>query len=246
MVVLEVQGSRVTTTLLHAVHELWREDVQLVAALVFVTVIVVPATQIVAMLYVLLPLQFGAVPPFVEFPLRLFQVAKPWGMVEVFILGILVSLVKLAHMAHVITGVALWAFAALVIVFAAFGNAFDPMRLWSRIERHVVNAAQAGYVGCHGCGLLCRMASSSQPAHCPRCAATLHVRKPNSLSRTWALLIAAYILYIPANVLPIMKTSTLLTFAGRHDHERRRSFCGRAARGRWRCWCSSPASRCRC
>jgi paraquat-inducible protein A len=136
MVVLEVQGSRVTTTLMHAVHELWREDVQLVAALVFVTVVVVPATQIIAMLYVLLPLQFGAVPPFVEFPLRLFQVAKPWGMVEVFILGILVSLVKLAHMAHVITGVALWAFAALVLVFAALGSAFDPVRLWSRIEQH--------------------------------------------------------------------------------------------------------------
>ena len=69
-------------------------DVQLVAALVFVTVVVVPATQIVAMLYVLLPMQFGVVPPFVEFPLRLFQVVKPWGMVEVFILGILVSLLS--------------------------------------------------------------------------------------------------------------------------------------------------------
>jgi paraquat-inducible protein A len=134
MVMLEVQGNRVTTTLLHAVRELWREDVQLVAALVFITVIVVPATQIVAMLYVLVPLQLGSVPPFVEFPLRLFQVAKPWGMVEVFILGILVSLVKLAHMAHVVTGVALWAFAVLVVVFAALGNAFDPVRLWSRIE----------------------------------------------------------------------------------------------------------------
>ena len=134
MVVLEVQGNRVTTTLLHAVRELWREDVQLVAALVFITVILVPATQIVAMLYVLVPLQLGNVPPFVEFPLRLFQVAKPWGMVEVFILGILVSLVKLAHMAHVVTGVALWAFAVLVVVFAALGNAFDPVRLWSRIE----------------------------------------------------------------------------------------------------------------
>jgi paraquat-inducible protein A len=135
MVVLEVQGNRVTTTLLHAVRELWREDVQLVAALVFVTVILVPLTQIIAMLYVLVPLQLGKVPPYVEFPLRLFQVAKPWGMVEVFILGILVSLVKLAHMAHVVTGVALWAFAVLVVVFAALGNASDPVRLWSRIER---------------------------------------------------------------------------------------------------------------
>ena len=55
------------------------------------------------------------------------------------------------------------------------------------------------------------MSDANTQAHCPRCAATLRSRKPNNLSRTWALLIAAYILYIPANVLPIMKTSTLLT-----------------------------------
>ncbi len=73
-----------------------------------------------------------------------------------------------------------------------------------------MNAALAGYVTCHGCGLLCRQLDHSRAAHCPRCGSTLHVRKPNNLSRTWALLIAAYILYIPANVLPIMKTSTLL------------------------------------
>src|SRR5262249_391650 len=44
---------------------------------------------------------------------------------------------------------------------------------------------------------------------CRRCGAALHLRKPNSISRTWALLIASYILYIPANVLPIMNTGSL-------------------------------------
>lgn len=73
-----------------------------------------------------------------------------------------------------------------------------------------MSAARAGYVTCHGCGLLCRMPDVASAAHCPRCGAPLYARKPNNLSRTWALLIAAYILYIPANVLPIMKTSTLL------------------------------------
>ena len=135
MVVIEIEGTRIATTLLHAVHQMWLEHVQLVSALVFVTVILMPATQILAMLYVLLPLRVGRVPPGVELPLRLFQFARPWGMVEVFILGILVSLVKLANMAHVVPGVALWAFAILVIVFAALGSAFDPIRLWTHIER---------------------------------------------------------------------------------------------------------------
>ena len=67
----------------------------------------------------------------------------------------------------------------------------------------------AGLMTCEGCGLLCR-APHAAAMHCPRCGQPLHWRKPNSISRTWALIIAAFILYIPANVLPIMTTRTLL------------------------------------
>jgi len=72
-----------------------------------------------------------------------------------------------------------------------------------------VRAMDAGLVACEGCGLLCR-APHAASMHCPRCGQPLHWRKPNSLSRTWALILSAYILYIPANVLPMMTTRTLL------------------------------------
>ena len=72
-----------------------------------------------------------------------------------------------------------------------------------------VIAAARGLLSCHVCGLLSRGGHSGRPLHCPRCSAPLHVRKPNSVARSWAFLIAAYILYIPANVLPIMETSSL-------------------------------------
>lgn len=79
----------------------------------------------------------------------------------------------------------------------------------------VITAAQAGLVACPHCRLVCRdSAAGGIRAHgglrCPRCAGRLHPRKVDSLSRTWALLIAAAILYIPANVFPVMQTSTLL------------------------------------
>jgi paraquat-inducible protein A len=70
-------------------------------------------------------------------------------------------------------------------------------------------AASLGLFVCHACGLLSRPAPHSHEACCPRCGAHLHLRKPDSTSRTWALLIAAIILYIPANVLPMMHTSSL-------------------------------------
>lgn len=69
-------------------------------------------------------------------------------------------------------------------------------------------AQELGIIGCHVCGLVCR-APASDDAACPRCGAALHRRKRNSIARTWALLVAAFILYIPANVLPIMRTVSL-------------------------------------
>jgi paraquat-inducible protein A len=70
-------------------------------------------------------------------------------------------------------------------------------------------AASLGLLGCHICGQLSRARPGLHKACCPRCAAPLHARKPNSIPRTWALLIAAMILYVPANTLPMMKTSSL-------------------------------------
>lgn len=70
-------------------------------------------------------------------------------------------------------------------------------------------AAQLGLLPCHACGLICSTAAGSPAPRCPRCAAPLHRRKPDSLVRSWALLIAAAVLYVPANALPIMQTETL-------------------------------------
>ena len=67
-------------------------------------------------------------------------------------------------------------------------------------------------MACHTCGLVCRPPEEGDGHHgawCPRCSSALHFRKPDGLSRTWAFLIAAVILYIPANVLPVMYTSSL-------------------------------------
>ncbi|AHX12404.1 paraquat-inducible protein A [Dyella jiangningensis] len=66
-------------------------------------------------------------------------------------------------------------------------------------------ASDLGLVGCHVCGMVCRDVEAPDAA-CPRCGSSLHKRKAASYSRTWALLVAAFLFYIPANVLPIMRT----------------------------------------
>lgn len=79
----------------------------------------------------------------------------------------------------------------------------------------VVTARDLGLLPCAQCGLLCRTAQDDGSLACPRCGSALHARKPNSVARTWAFLIASVILYIPANTLTVMRTDSLF---GREDH----------------------------
>ncbi|CAB3777129.1 paraquat-inducible protein A [Pararobbsia alpina] len=72
-----------------------------------------------------------------------------------------------------------------------------------------VTARRLGLLSCHACGLLSRHVPGSHTERCRRCNAVLHARKPDSLARTWALLIAAIIMYLPANLLPVMHTVSL-------------------------------------
>ncbi len=100
----------------------------------FVTTILMPALDIVAMLYLLLPLRLGVRLPGVVPVFRLRHVFRAWGMVEVFILGVLVTLVKLAHLAHAIPGIALASLGLLMIALAAAAAAFDDHEFWRRLD----------------------------------------------------------------------------------------------------------------
>lgn len=76
-------------------------------------------------------------------------------------------------------------------------------------------AARAGLLACHSCALLNRAGAPGGEMGCARCGARLHSRKPGSIARTWAFLIAAYVLYIPANAMPVMETGSL--FGAQND-----------------------------
>lgn len=69
----------------------------------------------------------------------------------------------------------------------------------------MISARQAGMISCH----ICNQLSDYSQADCSRCGAPLHSRKPNSLQRSWALLLAALILYLPANIYPILHVVSL-------------------------------------
>jgi paraquat-inducible protein A len=128
---LKAGGDQVQTTLWGAVRALYAQDMWLVAGLVLLTTIVAPLTELAAMTYLLVPLKFNRIPRSMPQAFRTLNLVRAWSLVEVFMLGMLVALVKLAHIASVIPGVALWSFGALMLLLAAARAAFDPHALWA-------------------------------------------------------------------------------------------------------------------
>lgn len=130
---LEVQGIANATSLYGAVVTIWKNDMEGVASLVFVTTILIPAMEMSLMLYVLLPLKLGQVPQGLAPILRVLQSVRPWSMTQVFILGVLVALVKLQHLAHVVPGIALWSFGGLILLLTAAVASFNTHELWNMV-----------------------------------------------------------------------------------------------------------------
>ncbi len=130
---IKSEGLMQETTLLAGVKELYLQNMWELAALVLITTFLTPFIQLSGMIYVLLPLKFNRLPWRLPFIFRFLQNIQPWGMMEVFMLGILVAIVKLAKMANIIPGIALYSFAALILVLAGAMASLDPDIVWDRL-----------------------------------------------------------------------------------------------------------------
>jgi paraquat-inducible protein A len=131
---IEAQGTRSAINLLGAVRSLWHQQMQFISLLVFLTTILIPALELITVIYLLMPLKFRRVPAGYAIFLRFMQVVEPWGMVEVFMLGVLVSLVKLTSSFKVIPGISLWSFGFLTLMLAAVAASFSARDVWARLE----------------------------------------------------------------------------------------------------------------
>jgi paraquat-inducible protein A len=130
----KMQGQVTETRLITGVEDLFAQGMWALALLVLFTTVLVPAVQLVLLFYVLLPLKFNRVPWKLAKVFRLLQVLTPWGMMEVFMLGILVAVVKLAGMATIVPGLALWSLALLIVFLAAAASTLDHHLIWTKVK----------------------------------------------------------------------------------------------------------------
>jgi paraquat-inducible protein A len=120
------------TTLLTGIEELYTQGMPELSIIVLLTTVLVPLAQMACMLYILLPLRFKRMPIGLPAVLRFVRNLEPWSMMEVFMVGILVSIVKLSKMAKIVPGVALFSFLALIFVLAAMTASLDSHLIWEK------------------------------------------------------------------------------------------------------------------
>ena len=218
-------------TLIGTAQEIWRHRQEATAAALAVFLLIAPVGYVSSLLIVLVETRRARAPHWVAGVLRATQVLRPWSMLDVAMLAIVVALTKLMEMTTVFAGVGIYATGAFVGLLAMTRVTFDRREAWNRIEwassrelptvsggspsagdpsrATFVSAAHSGLVSCTACHLLSRSVTPVEPGHCPRCGAALEARRSGSIQKTWALIIAAAVCYVPANVLPMLESHAL-------------------------------------
>jgi paraquat-inducible protein A len=199
--------------------------------LVMAVTAIFPGVKLGIMLITFIGLETRAVPARLMVLLfRWYHRITPWSMIDVYLLGFLVAYTRLIAIASVHLDTSLYALIGLMVSMAAADGAIDHEAVWRALEaaearaderflrRHPrVRQVRRSYdqqvqahpevIGCHVCHLV-NHADPGDP--CRRCHSVLRPRKTNSIGRSWALVIAAACLYIPANMYPVM---TITQFA---------------------------------
>lgn len=177
------------------------------AAFVLLITVGAPVGRMLALGYVLLGAGMGKTLSHLRTAMRLADTLRPWAMLDVFLVGALVSLAKLQQLATVSIGNGFWALGFLILVVASLEASIDSRAIWNRLMPPGTSGThQSGNAmsGCHGCGMV-----QSEAHDCTRCGARFHRRKPNSLEKSLAYMISALALYVPANLFPVL---TVISF----------------------------------
>lgn len=206
---LGVAGNRSEMHFFDTATVLFTQYHQALAILVWLFIQAVPAFCMAAVIYLKLGMIYKL--PARIWVARVLFMLKPWSMVDIFLMGLLISFVKLVASTDISLGLSFWAFCLFCLLHLRTFQVIDRHEMWSKLApapKPAVHAV-AGKSGLEQQLKLCQCCTAVvafNETHCPRCHSRVYPRIPASLQKTLALLFAACVLYIPANLLPIMRT----------------------------------------
>lgn len=170
-------GQEQSINIIQGIQVLADQDYVFLAIIQLLAIVILPGAMLVGLIYVLLPLQLGLRPYYGRRVLTIVYALLPWSMAEIFLVGVLVSLIKISSLADITIGPSFYAYVGFTVCMTATVLHMDKHKLFSLVSR--------------------------KPAH------SHPIDTSENIQRTWALLFTSIILYIPANILPIMNTRFL-------------------------------------
>lgn len=228
LIQLQVLGMFDQGTAIDSMQAVYQQKYFFVAFMVVLTALLIPLIKLVLLFLVSLGISRQI---FIQQMPRLFRWYthfEEWGMTEVFLLGILITIIKMNHTGDISYEIGFFCFIGLALALVACVFTLDKHCYWREIERlksseknkktlppdnveTMQPALLSGLVQCHTCHkvIIYKQPEPGLELHCPRCGGIVHKRIPNSISTTWALILTAVIFSLPANFLPIMEVEFL-------------------------------------
>ncbi len=214
-----------SANILESILNFYRNDYYFVSLMVLLSAVVFPLILLTTIFYITCQLQRNKYPSILKPLFRLHLHLVEWAMIEVYLLGILVTIIKMSDTSNIEYHSGILCFSCLVLVTLAISTIVDRDLFWQTIEdkgckdkedlpeqqpqETPETAAEKGLILCHTCHKLSPISLAGNG--CPRCQATLHQRKPHSVARTSALVLTSALFLAPANLLPIMEVNFLGT-----------------------------------
>lgn len=228
---LETLGLFDQGTVFDSMHALYREKYLFVALMVLLTALLIPLAKLSLLFLVSLGISRQVFLRHLHRFFRWYIHLEEWGMTEVYLIGILVTVIKMSSTADISYETGFFFFIALSFAIVGCIFCLDKHHYWQTIEKlqnrkngvavkdtpapvlvalHLP-ALYSNIVQCHTCRKVMPLVQTpaGEALHCPRCGGHVHQRIPGSIQVTWALVLAAVLFSFPANFLPIMQVDFL-------------------------------------
>lgn len=225
LMTFESFGFSDSANILESIVNFYLNEYYFVSLMVLLSAVIFPFLLLSFIMVISLQLKRRRYPPYLARLFRLYLHLEEWAMVEVYLLGIMITIIKMVDASEISYHAGIFCFTGLVLITLAISTVIDKHLFWQLIEtrgepetynvsKKMTKKVIRGETGAERSLILCHLCHKLLPARleggdCPRCGETLHFRLPGAISRTWALVLTSAILLAPANMLPIMRVDFL-------------------------------------
>ncbi|XCN73066.1 MAG: PqiA/YebS family transporter subunit [Candidatus Electrothrix aestuarii] len=227
LLTFNILGTTTQSSLFQSALSLFDQGEYLVCVLVMLTGLIFPFATLGLLFGVSAGLFLGWQQKWMRDFLAWYHHLTEWAMTDIYLIAIFITIIKMNHTASIDFNQGFFCFIGLVATTVAAQASFDPSLFWGKLDKEASNGdkeemkisfdnkartgREAGLILCPTCHKIIHQATliEGERNSCPRCAEALHLRKKNSVDRSWALIVTALLLTLPANLLPIMSVSSL-------------------------------------